>query len=400
MTIQRAHQQIREVILAAAGSDEQIRSVIGEVGPARVAAQLADELVARADLHDVPGVAATPIVVRLALEHDGATVEHHIRVGKRTEHSPVTTEEPHATLETSLAHLLRAVFGPYRGDEGRSLRIRWHDIEAPERLGAAMHVFQVMRRLVGAVAGGPADLAELSLRNGSDKWGLHYYTPHYTRHFGPLRHQPLVVLELGIGGFGNPASGGGSLRMWKRFFPRAVFYGVDIFDKTPIREQRVHTVQGDLSDEGFLRSLGTDLGPFDIVIDDGSHRNADVITAFRALFPHVRAGGLYVVEDLQTSYWPGYGGSSERLDDRTTSMGFLKSLLDGLHHEEQERPEDATTTEVERTLTGAHFYRSLAILEKGVNAEGPSPTWIPRELLSYEAMTSVDWGEGLAGEPE
>ncbi|MFI6209903.1 class I SAM-dependent methyltransferase [Streptomyces sp. NPDC051041] len=120
------------------------------------------------------------------------------------------------------------------------------------------------------------------------------------------------MLELGIGGFGDPALGGGSLRMWKRFFPRAVLYGVDLFDKTPLREQRIHTIQGDLPDAAFLTSLGDELGPFDMVIDDGSHNNTDVITAFWTLFPYVRNGGMYIVEDLQTSYWPGYGGSSSR----------------------------------------------------------------------------------------
>lgn len=48
-------------------------------------------------------------------------------------------------------------------------------------------------------------------------------------------------------------------------------------------------------------------GPFDIVVDDGGHFMEDVILSFKTLLPHVRAGGMYVVEDLHTSYWTSHG---------------------------------------------------------------------------------------------
>lgn len=87
-----------------------------------------------------------------------------------------------------------------------------------------------------------------------------------------------------------------------------------------------------------------------------------------------------MVEDLQTSYWAGYGGSSERLDDPATSMGYFKRLLDGLSYEDHEKDGEkggVAADNVTRTLTGAHFYRDMAIFEKDVNGEGPSPSWIP-----------------------
>jgi MycE methyltransferase N-terminal len=397
VTTNPAHHDIRTLIRAAEGSDRELADAAAAVGPARTAELLAGELAARADLHQVAGLDDAPILVRLELRHDGDVVLHHVRAAKVTEHAAGPGDNPHATITMALTDLLRSVFGPWRGENGHNVRIHWHDLEAPDRLGAAMHVFPVVQRLVRGLTERAADLAELSIRNGSDKWGLHYYTAHYERHFAPLRDQPLSVLELGIGGFGNPASGGGSLRMWKRYFPRAVLYGVDLFDKAAIREPRIHTVQGDLSDPAFLASLGAEHGPFDIVIDDGSHASPDVITAFGALFPHVRTGGLYVIEDLQTSYWPGYGGSSADPADPRTSMGLLKQLLDGLNHEERE-PGTHTPALTDTTITGMHFYPSLAVLEKGVNAEGPSPSWIPRTLMTHEEMTAVDWGEGLAGD--
>lgn len=397
MTTNRAHHDIRALILAAEDGAEQ---VVREVGAPRTAALLVGELVDRADLDEVPGLNRTPITVGFDLAFDGGTVSHHVIAGKTAEHHPEAPGSAHATIEVGLLELLRATFGAWRSPSCQNLRIRWNDLEDVAALNSSMHVFHVVQRLVRGTTEQQADLSELSLRNGSDKWGLHYYTPHYERHFSPLRDRPLTIVELGIGGYGDPSAGGASLRMWKRYFPRAVIYGVDIFDKAPLREPRIHTIQGDISDPAFLQSLGEEIGPIDIVIDDGSHYCPDVISAFHSMFGLVRPGGLYVVEDLQTSYWEGYGGSSVRRDDPATSMGHLKQLLDSLAHEDHEAG-GVEPDEFARTLTGAHFYRSLAIFDKGVNQEGASPSWIPRTRMTYEEMTSVDWGgDGLKTDSE
>ena len=68
---------------------------------------------------------------------------------------------------------------------------------------------------------------------------------------------------------------------------------------------------------------------------------------------------------------------------------------DGLGYEEQ-GPGGVEPDEVTRTLTGAHFYRSMAIFDKGVNEEGPSPSWIPRTRMSHQEMSEAEWGgDGL-----
>ena len=41
------------------------------------------------------------------------------------------------------------------------------------------------------------------------------------------------------------------------------------------------------------------------MIDDGSHINTDIITTFNELWPHVKPGGFYCIEDLNTSYGVG-----------------------------------------------------------------------------------------------
>lgn len=396
MTANRAHQDMCELILAADAHERRAADVVRKIGAMEVADVLIDELIVRADWDEVTGLTNSPITVNFELPFDGGVVHHHgVAGGPAAGHHPGLAGNAHATIRVGLLELLGATFGGQRPASCQNLSIRWNQLEDVPKLSSAMHVFPVVQRLVRGTTPQPADLAELSLRHGSDKWGLHYYTPHYERHFEPLRNRPIKIVELGIGGYGDPAAGGGSLRMWKRYFPRAMIYGVDVFGKEPLREQRIHTLQGDLTDPEFLASLGAELGPIDIVIDDGSHNCPDVITAFRSLFRHVRQGGLYVVEDLQTSYWAGYGGSSQRLDDPATSMGYFKRLLDGLGYEDHE-PGGVVPDDITRTFTGAHFHRGLAVFEKGVNAEGPSPSWIPRTRMSLAEMAAVDWGgDGL-----
>jgi 23S rRNA U2552 (ribose-2'-O)-methylase RlmE/FtsJ len=203
---------------------------------------------------------------------------------------------------------------------------------------------------------------------GSDKWGQHWYAQHYERHFSPLRKKPLVVLEIGIGGYDNPHSGGPSLRMWKSYFPKSRIYGVDIYDKSPHDEDRIRTFVGDQSDEEFLTKLISEIGRPDIVIDDGSHISKHVIKSFEVLFPLMADDGIYVIEDLSTSYWPHFGGSSENMDSAQTSMGMLKRLADGLNHKEF-MLSDYQQSYFDENIVSVHFYHNLVFCYKGKNLE-------------------------------
>ncbi|MEE3921356.1 hypothetical protein V2I01_33365 [Micromonospora sp. BRA006-A] len=149
------------------------------------------------------------------------------------------------------------------------------------RRAAALAVHQ----LVKASSAEPADLDTLALRFGSDKWGDHWYTPHYQRHFAPYREDRIRLLEIGVGGYDAPDQGGESLRMWKHYFRRGLVHGLDIFDKSRIDEPRLRTHVGSQADPVFLAGLAARIGPLDVVIDDGSHLSADVISSFRTLFP-------------------------------------------------------------------------------------------------------------------
>lgn len=188
------------------------------------------------------------------------------------------------------------------------------------------NVYPVLRPMLSVLG----CLDAIARVHGTDKY-LHRYTPIYERHFHDMRLKKLKVLEIRIGGGPDPREGGESLRMWKDYFPRAHIFGIDIRDKTGLAEPRIEIYQGDQSDQVFLHELALRLGPFDIVIDDGSHHSEHVITSFNALFPHVAEDGFYVIEDLFLSYEPRSGGSADPGDSRT-SLGMLKALVDDIHY--------------------------------------------------------------------
>lgn len=212
------------------------------------------------------------------------------------------------------------------------------------------------------------DLISLATRHKTDKWGSHWYAQHYDRHFAPLRDKPVKVLEIGIGGYGVPEAGGESLRMWRDYFPNAEIYGLDIADKRPHDEARIRTYVGDQSDPTVLERLHRDSGGFDIVIDDGSHVCAHVIASFQILFPLMNDGGIYAVEDLQTSYWEVFGGGVDPAKRGGSSMEFLKRLADGLNHVEY-GIEDYVPNVFDRHVVSIHFYHSLCFVYKGLNDE-------------------------------
>ena len=145
------------------------------------------------------------------------------------------------------------------------------------------------------------DLTKLARYFGTDKEGAHFYARHYQHHFEPLRWRPLRILEIGVGGLEDPRAGADSLRMWKAYFPRAEIIGIDIYDKSFHDERRITTLVGSQIDETFVRGVVRDHGPFDIIIDDGSHFPEHVITTFTFLFPLLKDHGIYVIEDTQTS---------------------------------------------------------------------------------------------------
>jgi len=122
-----------------------------------------------------------------------------------------------------------------------------------------------------------------------DKW--EHYLPIYERHFAKYVGMPVNVLEIGV-------SHGGSLQLWKEYFgPKAQIHGIDIDTRCFLyKEDRITVTCIDQSDFNLVEALGRVAGPFDIVIDDGSHYISHQEVSFKALWPHTR--GIYLVEDI------------------------------------------------------------------------------------------------------
>lgn len=213
----------------------------------------------------------------------------------------------------------------------------------------------------------------------SDKWGSHFYTPHYQKYFKKFRFKKINILEIGVGGYKDPLAGANSLRMWKKFFPFGKVYAIDIYDKSLLQESRIKIFQGSQVDEDFLNKMIEQTGEFDLIIDDGSHVNEHVIQSFKLLFPKLKNGGIYVVEDTQTSYWSDYGGDSLDLNSPKTMYTFFKSLIDSLNHEELVL-ENYEKSYYDKHIIAMHFYHNMIFIEKGINDE-PSNYLVNNKII-------------------
>ena len=218
------------------------------------------------------------------------------------------------------------------------------------------------------------DFRALAAYYGTDKWGQHRYAQHYQRHLEKFRDRRFAMLEIGIGGYKREGRGGASLRAWQDFFPQAQIIGLDIEDKSFVDGGRIRSYQGSQADPELLHRINREAGPFLIIVDDGSHRPEHVRASFEVLFPLLLDGGIYVIEDTQTSYWPEFGGAEDRQDPHT-SMALVKDLVDGLNYEEYV-DEAYQPSYSDRHVVAVHCYHNLVVLEKGHNNEGTAKTRI------------------------
>jgi demethylmacrocin O-methyltransferase len=202
----------------------------------------------------------------------------------------------------------------------------------------------------------------------TDKWNYHWFAQHYEDLLRKDRRKRINLLEIGIGGDEDPKKGGNSLRMWADYLPNARIFGADIFDKSAHDRRRIKTFRGSQADPAFLDMLVREIGKIDVIIDDGSHRNEHMLFTFQYLFPHLADGGIYVIEDAQTSYWSEYGGNEVDRNDPNTAMGYFKSLVDGLNWEEFRG--SYIPTYLDQNIKSVAFYHNMIAIRKGDNKEG------------------------------
>jgi hypothetical protein len=167
-------------------------------------------------------------------------------------------------------------------------------------------------------------LNEIGLKYDSDKSSLyHNYLNLYDKYFDRYRNEKNKILEIGI-------LFGGSIDIFYEYFENSFIYAIDIEDKTHLKKDRVEIFVGDQSDRKFLNNFENDF--FDIILDDGSHRMDHQQISFGALFKSLKSGGVYVIEDLHTSYAEYrenviYGESLFGLKKDNSTIEFLNDIL-------------------------------------------------------------------------
>ena len=218
------------------------------------------------------------------------------------------------------------------------------------------------------------------------KWA-HYFEI-YERELNRFRERPVRFMEIGV-------FRGGSLPMWKEFFaPGSTLVFIDIDPDCKAHEiEGTHIEIGSQGDPAFLASLADRYGPFDVILDDGSHLCPHQIASFEALWPHLTDRGVYMVEDCHSSYWPGFGGGYR---NEASFIEYSKRLIDRMHSWYTDQDALFPFDDMARQLNSVRFYDSIVVCEKLEKQQPPTSLAIrngkvepSRKALTVRNRTSV-----------
>lgn len=204
-----------------------------------------------------------------------------------------------------------------------------------------------------------ASLTGLAGQFGAEKFRVYpHYIEAYAREAGPLRSTARRVLEFGLGCSEIP-----SLRTWRSWFDNAEVWGVDNSPQAmPAKlPERVHVRLGNQADASFVARIGEEVGRFDVVVDDAGHMPSQQLTCLRAFWPFVASGGVYVIEDLESSWWA-WPGETE---STTAHLGrWCESLQGPFVKPAQQRPGAHVPTCPLEGLARVAWYANVVFLHK------------------------------------
>lgn len=221
------------------------------------------------------------------------------------------------------------------------------------------------------------DMDDLALQfdsNGASRKGSngHNYTEVYSRYFAHLRDLPIKFFEIGI-------FEGNGVQMWEQYFKNAELHFMDItFSYAKYFSNRSHYHLGDQANAKDLLSIMSSTGgDFDIIIDDGGHTMNQQLVSFITLFPYVKSGGMYIIEDLHTSYWKTYQGGGTYEHPKSgpgTFINFLKDRIDDVNYvgartlcADHNKISSSIENELNiyrKQIYSMHFYDSLCFIIK------------------------------------
>jgi predicted O-methyltransferase YrrM len=201
---------------------------------------------------------------------------------------------------------------------------------------------------------------ELLISLSITKESRHHYGQFYDKHFNSYKDVK-KVLEIGV-------DTGISIQAWLDYFTVAKIYGMDVSFPPKLLfndpEKRVTLFLGDQGNldvlDEFTATHGSD---FDIIIDDGGHTMQQQQLTFKTYFPLLKPGGMYVVEDLHTSYIMGH-----QYNPTSTAITTL-SLLQNLEKDLKDRTLQTEFIDVEE-LNAIKEQIEYCIVEKDLSTPG------------------------------
>jgi hypothetical protein len=210
-----------------------------------------------------------------------------------------------------------------------------------------------------------ATLDQLAIYFGTDKSSRHHnYCEKYERYFEPIRTKNITLFEFGYGGYAYPDRGGEGARTWRAYFPNATIVSTDLYAKTNVTES-INFEQGSQNDPNFCVYLSRKYEYPDVVILDASHINPLDIRTFEIMFPLLKPGGIFVWEDLESSWWEDIASDGTNFQGKKdpddfnspTAINFLRGLLNDVNakHCPQEFP---------LPIESIHFYENIAFIIK------------------------------------
>jgi len=191
------------------------------------------------------------------------------------------------------------------------------------------------------------------------KWSNYFEI--YERYLNEFRSKEPRFLEIGV-------QYGGSLKMWKEYFENGNIFGIDINpDCKNLESKDIKIHIGSQNDKSFLNNFAKDIKELDILVDDGGHTMEQQINTFEILFPILKDGGVYICEDVESSYQNMYGGGPKR---NGTFIEYCKDLIDIINANHSHfftlKP-----SKLSKQIEFIHFYNNVVVIKKRIINDFP-----------------------------
>lgn len=231
-----------------------------------------------------------------------------------------------------------------------------------------------MKNPIDWVDGIANDFSKANLE-GSDKEFTHHYERMYIPFLARFKIAEFSMMEIGI-------RNGASLKMWPLLFPNVNHvYGMGVdaevgdHQKIHVINNQITTYDADQSDKTALDFVIGDIGKqLEFILDDGSHYPVHQIFTFEYLFSNLLApGGIYIIEDIETSYWDGPNAKVYNYDIRDGGPGKpiniverFKQVADVINRKYFGSPEFSVFKgNVDHMISSISFSRNCIIIQKG-----------------------------------